>query len=99
MLNFKTKFKAGEFGGRLFDNEAWEGCYGKLVRVDPDGVSYYYTLDLLDETPTEAEQATIVDEVDTMFYDHLHNCDNEYMLENPTKKNFERENLYWFNIT
>ena len=98
MLNFKCKFKAGAHERNSFDEEAWEGKHGKLVRIDFDQTTYYYEVDILGEAPTEGEQARIIDGVNTLFYDQLHLGDNNHELDAPSKEVFEKENLYWFSI-
>ena len=99
MLNFKIKYKAGEFGFRDFDNEAWEGLHGKLVRVDFDGTTTYYSLDISGDVPTGEEQADIIDAVESMFDDYFCNCDSEREIDSPSRKTFETESLYCFSIS
>jgi hypothetical protein len=100
MLSFERKYKAGEFGHRPFDDEAWEGLHGNLVRVYFDGTYYYYNLDIIGEVPTDEEQREIIDEVESMFYDQLYLAsDNDRNLETPSKYNFENDSLYCFNIS
>jgi hypothetical protein len=100
MLNFKRKYKAGEFGFMDFDNEAGGGLHGTLVRVDFDGTATYYSLDIAGDVPTDAERIEIAKEVESMFDDYFCNCDSEREIEAPPNSAFKSgASLYRFSIS
>ena len=110
MLIFKAKYdrtwyRVGDettyINWETFDSEARRGQHGKLVRVDFDEMLYYYNINIMGDTPTEYEQSVIVDQIESIFYDYLYSedCDEPRTLEEPSKGDYEKENLYFFNIS